>query len=151
MVRCRWKEGLLTSCLEADDLTHHYILPKHHRPLVRMNYPDVTPVHIPGSTGNELRTNRVERDAVKTLRTLPASIREQAIDSYPGSKERKQLIRLNWDKDQGNDLFRQSKYEAAISKYKESIRHVLAFDPPIRDATCERYKSLAWVRILTRQ
>lgn len=118
-----------------------------------MNYPNVTPVHIHGSTGNELYTNRVERDAVKTLRTLPASIREQSIDSYPGSEERKQLIRLNWDKDQGNDLFRQNKYEAAISKYKEAIRHVFAFDPPIRDATCKRYKSLAWVRlrITTRQ
>ena len=118
-----------------------------------MDYPDEfdAPLIAPDSCDHELETDRIERDAVKMLRTVHPSLRESMIDSFPGSKKKKQLIRLNWDKDQGNDLFRQNKYGTAILKYKEAIRHVLSFDPPIHDATCERYRNLALVRIETCQ
>ena len=96
-------------------------------------------------TGQELNTTRVEHDIVKKFCGLPPGAPEAAIERLSELPQKKQLIRLNWDKEKGNELFRQAKYDAAISKYKDALHHVITFDLPIRGAVCERYKSLEWV------
>ena len=109
--------------------------------------PQETPLD---TTGLTLETYRPDRDLLQYLskseRTIPANVLEDLVEGLPGPPQRRQLLRLNWARDKGDTLFQEGRYEAAMLKYKEAIRHLLTFDIPTSDSSCDAYMGLAWVR-----
>ena len=100
---------------------------------MEFTYDAVDCIQISNTTDNELDPIRYQR--------------EDFVDTSHNPQDRLQLTRP--DMDEGDKFVRGTVFEAAVLKYKEARQLLLAFDVPIYDASCERYKYLAWVRSTT--